>query len=235
MAYINYLLLDAALMGEHHLQTAKLLNSSFYSLLNQEFTDKAEYKAPYIFRFEPNSSFAKWYMEVGWGNGWGVMARSFASLQELRLHFRKFILVLSEDNQEIYFRFYNPEVLRIFLPTFTFYQLKDFFGPIDYFMLENAVNKDAEVIWIEDGRLYFNPIEKKEVEQRFRSEIFSIDKNDSREESGFPKDSGSTGKVKLNMNKSFKNLVNYSADRTAVIIDMNDDKKVKRNRFFFEE
>jgi hypothetical protein len=234
MAYINYLLLDAALMGEQ-LHQAKALNPTFISLLSNDYQFENELVAPYIFKFEPHSPFARWYMENGWGKGWGVMARSYASLEELRVHFRKFILVLNDDDQEIYFRFYNPRVLTIFLPTFTAYQLKDFFGPVDYFMIEEESGTDAQIIWMEGMNLYSNRIGKKEVEQRFRAEIYTQDPR-SKKTSFIHEENTRSNASDQQKEKPRMSLVNYinTGDNKPQIIEP-VSKKEKRNRFFFEE
>src|SRR5436305_10083170 len=56
---------------------------------------------------------------------------------DLKKHFRKFLLVKTEDGKELYFRFYDPRVLRIFLPTCDVAQLKEFFGPVEKFICED--------------------------------------------------------------------------------------------------
>lgn len=233
MAYINYLLLDTALMGDQIYQAISY-NREYISLLSNNYQSEKELVAPYIFKFDPHSVFARWYMENGWGKGWGVMARSYASLEELRVHFRKFILVLNDDNQEIYFRFYNPRVLTIFLPTFTAYQLKDFFGPVDYFMIEEESGTDAQIIWMEGMNLYSNRIEKKEVEQRFRAEIYT--QNHRSINSSIIQDTNTFYVLNQQNEKPRMSLVNYinEGENKPQIIE-SVSKKEKRNRFFFEE
>lgn len=65
---------------------------------------------------------------------WGIFAISPAGLDALGKHFRKFVHVRSPENEDWYFRFYDPRVLANFLPTCSAAQLADFFGPIDRFV-----------------------------------------------------------------------------------------------------
>ena len=58
-------------------------------------------------------------------------------------HFRKFLIVKTEDGKELYFRFYDPRVLKIFLPTCEKDQMIEFFGPIERFIVEGDNRKDA--------------------------------------------------------------------------------------------
>src|SRR5689334_9084653 len=114
--HINYMLLDAARMGEI-IEKAKEINPDFDSLYRGRSEEALALVAPYLFIFRQNTDFGKWYIENGWGNAWGILIRSHMNMQELHKHFRKFLIVGTEDNQELYFRFYDPRVLRIFLPT----------------------------------------------------------------------------------------------------------------------
>lgn len=93
--------------------------------------------APYLFEYEPESELAEKYLALGWGNAWGVPLTSGADFMEVYHHFRKFLLVQTEDYKQLYFRFYDPRVLREFLPTCTMSQLKEFFGPVEKFVCES--------------------------------------------------------------------------------------------------
>jgi uncharacterized protein DUF4123 len=73
----------------------------------------------------------------GWGKSWGLYLTSTASFDELRHHFRTLLMVRRErDESELYFRFYDPRVLRIFLPTCTARQTAQVFGPVTTFLVE---------------------------------------------------------------------------------------------------
>jgi len=76
-------------------------------------------------------------MEHGWGNSWGIPFRSTYEMPDLHKHFRKFLKVDTEDGQQMYFRFYDPRVLRIFLPNSEAGQVREFFGPVEYFIAED--------------------------------------------------------------------------------------------------
>jgi hypothetical protein len=53
----------------------------------------------------------------------------------------------------MYFRFYDPRVLRIFLPTCDQDQLLTFFGRIRSFWTENESGEGMTRWWIENGQL----------------------------------------------------------------------------------
>jgi len=174
MAYINYLLLDASRM-KTALSEAKELNSNYRSLFKGRSEIDLEFVAPYIFSYVSGSEFSEWYMKNGWGKGWGIMLRSPASIDELLEHCRKFLLVEDEDKQELYFRFYDPRILSIFLPTCSSEQLRHFFGPIDYFMIENKDGDNGQMMWLEAYELRKKKIDRDELERRLQSDLNFVD------------------------------------------------------------
>ncbi|HRO43103.1 MAG TPA: DUF4123 domain-containing protein, partial [Flavipsychrobacter sp.] len=82
---------------------------------------------------------------------------------ELHKHFRKFLLVKTEDEQELYFRFYDPRVLRIFLPTCDQGQIREFFGAVDYFLMEDEDPEFAIRYWHENGILRTKQYRKQDL------------------------------------------------------------------------
>lgn len=54
----------------------------------------------------------------------------------MRQHFRRFLLVHGDKGQTLYFRFYDPRILRVFLPGCTPEERIAFFGPISRFVME---------------------------------------------------------------------------------------------------
>ena len=92
--------------------------------------------APYLVRLEPNSKLAGLVLNEGWGAHWGIFARSDASLRALRDHFREFHTVELPDQRTVLFRYYDPRVLRSFLPACNAAEWRVFFGPIQSFVVE---------------------------------------------------------------------------------------------------
>ena len=56
----------------------------------------------------------------------------------MRHHLRHFLEVKLPDDTQVYFRFYDPRVLRVFLPTCTPDDTNQFFGP----MIQNYLVED---------------------------------------------------------------------------------------------
>lgn len=133
---LSHVLLDAARMGEQ-MDTAKELNKKHDSLYRGGKEQTLFAVAPYIFQFSSPTPFSDWFIDKGWGDSWGVLFKSPWPLPEMHKHFRRFLMVNTEDGQQLYFRYYDPRVLRTFLPTCDPQQIREFFGPIDYFLVED--------------------------------------------------------------------------------------------------
>jgi hypothetical protein len=153
------ILLDACILSEN-LDTAKAKCLLYRSLYKGSIGEALADLAPYLFDFSDAPDFRKWYMENGWGNAWGIMMQSTLPFEETYRHFRKFLLVKTEEGEELYFRFYDPRVLRVFLPTCDAAQLKDFFGPVDYFICEDEDAAFGLVFSFEHGLLKTTKVPK---------------------------------------------------------------------------
>lgn len=66
-----------------------------------------------------------------WGRAGGVFLASPMEMRELRRHLRRFLRVHVEGMGRMLFRYYDPRVLRAYLPTCTLEEANGFFGPID--------------------------------------------------------------------------------------------------------
>lgn len=100
--------------------------------------------APYLVRLEQNSPITKWILDRGWGNHWGIFAITQVDLTALRQHFRRFLTVHDEQGTPMLFRYYDPRVLRVYLPTCNAEELKTVFGPIVRYVLEG--NRPEELL-----------------------------------------------------------------------------------------
>ena len=106
--------------------------------------------APYLVKLEAESEFAEWVIGRGWGQHWGSFVITRQSFYKLRDHLRALTLVYRRDGTPLYFRYYDPRVLNVFLPTCSPTQLKEMFGPVDAFVAENETG-DAMTIYRRNG------------------------------------------------------------------------------------
>lgn len=95
--------------------------------------------APHLVRLPAGSPLLPILVHEGWGNSFGVYITSRLPFTELRRHLRRFLVVREEETrEELYFRFYDPRVLRVFLPSSPPAQAAEIFGGIGAFLLEDA-------------------------------------------------------------------------------------------------
>lgn len=106
--------------------------------------------APYLVAIPLGSALIERLIREGWEKRWGIFIDYPGSFKELRRHLRGFLMVADEETRKkYYFRFYDPAVLRAFVPTCTPKQRAELFGDIRAFVVEGeegeVVRLDAEV------------------------------------------------------------------------------------------
>ena len=94
--------------------------------------------SPYLVQIYPDDRLTRRMIEEGWGRSWGVFLKSGASMPTLRRHLRGFLIVRGASGQRLVFRYYDPRVLRAYLPTCTTEELRTVFGPIECFWTEGV-------------------------------------------------------------------------------------------------
>lgn len=125
-----YMILDGARL-EHQLPQAKKRSSDHVSLYKGKAGKNLDSVAPYVFDLSDRSEeFRSWMLQFGWGRSWGIFVGSTYSMIDLQDHFRRFLMVRDEDGKQMYFRFYDPRVLRVFLPSCDVGQLEEMFGQV---------------------------------------------------------------------------------------------------------
>jgi hypothetical protein len=93
--------------------------------------------APYLVRLRRGHRFTEQLLESGWGRSWGVFATSQADFETMRRHFRRFLRVTDETGKGLLFRWYDPRVLRVYLPSCTERELDAIFGPLSSYFVED--------------------------------------------------------------------------------------------------
>jgi hypothetical protein len=109
--------------------------------------------APYVVALDHGSRFATELVEGNWVPNFGVFLVSDAGLESVWRHLRQLTLVYGPDLESLYFRFYDPRVLRTFLPTCNSTQLEEFFGCVNFFFSEGDSGAGSHVWSRVDGQL----------------------------------------------------------------------------------
>src|ERR1035437_139370 len=109
--------------------------------------------APYLVRLDPGTEITEWVLSKGWGNHWGIFAITEADLQAMRQHLRRFLTVYDEKGKPLLFRFYDPRVMRAYLPTCNPEELSAIFGPVASYVLEDESSRTSLRFRSADGKL----------------------------------------------------------------------------------
>jgi hypothetical protein len=91
--------------------------------------------APYLVQVD--EQLLDWIVENLWDDPWGIFAIAATDLAEMRKHFRRFLIVKTPNGEQVYFRFYDPRVLRSFLSTCSHDDYISFFGPIGSLLVKS--------------------------------------------------------------------------------------------------
>lgn len=143
-----YAVLDGAsmhdlpyLLDEHEVENVCL----FSGRLDPEVAETA----PYLARLIEDSDFLRLILERGWGHHWGILALIPAELSfnNVRKHFRTFLRVRGPDGEPMLFRYYDPRVLRIYLPTCDEEETETVFGPVTCYLAEDEAGSSVVRFW----------------------------------------------------------------------------------------
>ena len=105
-------------------------------LYNGQLSPELEIAAPYLVQLDHGYRDTHQLIQQAWGKSWGVFLRSDTSLKKLRRHLREFLVVRDTKGNRMAFRYYDPRVLRTYLPTCTASELRTVFGPVECFWTE---------------------------------------------------------------------------------------------------
>jgi hypothetical protein len=99
--------------------------------------------APYLVELQRDGDLISSLLDEGWGSNWGILLESAASLEDLLAHLRKLLIarVDSAPPRRLYFRYYDPRVLRAYLDHGDAAEQTLIFGPVTRYWLEDS---DAE-------------------------------------------------------------------------------------------
>jgi Domain of unknown function (DUF4123) len=93
---------------------------------------------PYIVRLQNDEPLAVAWREAGAGQSWGILLQSPQTLEQMRLHFKKFINAKLPDGTIALFRFYDPRVFRTYIRAATPEERAPWFKGVERYSVESA-------------------------------------------------------------------------------------------------
>ncbi len=131
---------------------------NYSCLYHGEIAPELELAAPYLVQLEHDDSYSIKLIERAWGASWGLFLKCDSSMETLRRHLRTLLTVRDQKGKLLLFRYYDPRVLRVYLPTCWPEELKSVYGPIDRFWMEDENPDDLLEFRVQQGKLLRNEI-----------------------------------------------------------------------------
>ncbi len=126
----------------------------FLSLFEERGEPVLAAAAPHLLELDPDRPWARRALETGWGVAWSIYLEAPMDLEGVRTQLRRLLTAQLPDGRKVMFRFYDPRVLSLYLPSCLPGELAAFFGPIKAFY---AFREDENVVDVfardSDGRL----------------------------------------------------------------------------------
>jgi len=91
---------------------------------------------PHIASVRRGSRLLRRLVRHGWGKGWGMYVLSDRPFASIRDHLRGLLVIPTGAGEGLSFRFFDPSILRSFLPSLSPEQARCFFGPVASIALE---------------------------------------------------------------------------------------------------
>jgi len=119
-----------------------LLLECFYSqhacLFDGNIPPELRVAAPYLVQLDYDDRKTRRFITYAWNNSWGVFLRCDTRLEQLKRHLQTLLIARDESGRQLLFRYYDPRVLREYLPTCTPEEVRTVFGPVDCFYVESG-------------------------------------------------------------------------------------------------
>ncbi|MCY0986639.1 immunity protein Tsi6 family protein [Nannocystis sp. ILAH1] len=133
-----YAIIDAA-RSDRALQLVEESIDPYASLYDGEQGRAFDDIAPYLVHLQPGSWLLERLVTEGWGDAWGIYVQSGAGFDKVRRHLRQFLKVEVEgEAKPMFFRFYDPRVLRTFAAVMAPEQRSELLKAVDGVLFERS-------------------------------------------------------------------------------------------------
>ncbi len=111
-----YLLVDASRSPAIQFVIETLTDEGLCLFDGQAFEDLSGF-APWLVPLSlENDGVFSWFMDNGWGKDWGLFLIAGTDARRVKTSLKRALRVQTEDNQELFFKFYRPGVFNTYLP-----------------------------------------------------------------------------------------------------------------------
>ena len=99
--------------------------------------------SPFLIRVEFDDRKSIRMIEESWGASWGIFLKADLGVKTLRRHLRTLLRVRDPQGKFLLFRYYDPRVLRVYVPECTAAELAVFTGPVAKWWAEDCLEGDG--------------------------------------------------------------------------------------------
>lgn len=93
--------------------------------------------SPHLISLPEDSNVLAWWRAKGRGKAWGIAFRSTTDIDKVRRHLKKFMFAFLPDESRVLFRFWDPNILSLYLSMCSDEACEAFFGPFSILYAED--------------------------------------------------------------------------------------------------
>lgn len=143
--------------------------------------------ASYLVSLSPDHQFLQNILCQGWGKNWCTFLFSNRNYEDIYEHCLGNLLALTEDGETLLFRYFDPRILRVYLPSCTSEELTMFFGPVYAYCCEDDITFQSILFTINKIELIANfpsgapwvpakdPLDDEEKQNGYEDSLFDIE------------------------------------------------------------
>ncbi len=144
MATRLYAVADPARAPELNDHIQRLMPLQAQCLYQGKLDPEVARHCPHLVELSPGDPLVRLWSQAGWGQAWGMWLESSAGFRSVWRRLRHFTqAILPDGSGPVLFRFWDPRVLRVYMPLVEADQLPEWFKDIDAYMVETEDGKGA--------------------------------------------------------------------------------------------
>ena len=139
-----YAIVDPASEPALYEHAARLEPASAACLFEGRIAPQLKQVSPHLVELAPGDPLSALWQREGWGKAWGIFLTSSLGLMQVRRRLRHFTQArLPSGEGPVLFRFWDPRVLRVYMPLVEPDQAAEWFKGIESFTAESEDGKGS--------------------------------------------------------------------------------------------
>ena len=153
-----YGVLDCSRAPELYEHAARLEPEASSCLFEGRLAEEVRRVSPFLVELAPADPLSRLWRTQGWGQAWGILISSRAGLPAVRRRLRHFTQVRLPDGAgPVLFRFWDPRVFRVYLPTTPPPDMAGWFQEIERYIVETPDGAGSIRYSLRNGALAAEP------------------------------------------------------------------------------